>query len=83
MVVISRPSHCKSEARIHSLAVEEDCASATRPLVTTHLRARQMEVLAQAIEQRHPRIQDQIIAEPVHFQAHRDENLRTSIIVVL
>jgi hypothetical protein len=44
--------HGESEAGIDPLAVDQDCAGATRPLIAAFLRPEKVQMLAQEIEER-------------------------------
>ncbi len=74
MVVISRPSYAAAsgEAGIDAPAVHEHRARAALAVVAALLGAREVQVLAQRVEQRHARVEHQLVHAPIHAQAHRD-----------
>src|SRR5437016_856888 len=64
------------QAGLHALAVHADRAGAALPEAAALLRARQMQMLAQRIEQRRARIELQSVLAAVHAQQYVDGNRR-------
>ena len=62
--------HGQREAAVHAAAVDQHRAGAALAVVAAFLRARQVEVFAQRVEQRHPRLGLNGAHGAVHFQAH-------------
>ena len=58
------------QARQHALAIDVDRARPARAVVAPLLRARQFQVIAQRVEQRHPRFQRHGVLLSVDLQRH-------------
>jgi hypothetical protein len=58
--------HGKREARIHALPIHMHRAGSALPVIAALLRAGQVQVLSQTIQQRGPRIDAKDAALPVH-----------------
>src|SRR5688572_3555416 len=65
----------EGQAGQHAPAVDEDSAGPALALVAALLRAREVQPLAQGIEQDHARVELQPVRGAVHLQGHRDDVL--------
>ncbi len=64
--------HRKAQARIHPPPIHMNRTRAALPMVTALLRAKHLQVLAQRIQQRHTRLQHQLVIFPIHPQHNRN-----------
>ena len=74
--LIRRVHHGKRQARVHALAVHMHRAGAALAVIAALLGAGQVQVFAQAIEQRGPRIDAQRIALAVYLQGYGNRSGR-------
>jgi methyl coenzyme M reductase subunit C len=66
--LVCRMHHGEREARVHTLSVHVHRAGSALPVIAALLRAGQVQVLPQTIQQRRPRIDAKDATLPVHPQ---------------